>query len=107
MPLMRGSPIGYDAKKMVFQFSMMDGDRAIRCEISSAAMDLFAKNRRPPTKVGERPELFREFRSEIERVASTLWDNEHQPEVVRIFSKHCCARVPTFRSRKPGKLTPK
>jgi hypothetical protein len=87
MPLTRGFPIGYHAKRMVFQFSMMNGNEAILCEISNAAMGCLLGSRRV-VGLSERLAVFTQLRDVIERVASNIWDNE-QPPIVRIFSKHC------------------
>ncbi len=38
-PLMQGRPVGYDAERMIFVFTMLHGAKIIDCEISSAALD--------------------------------------------------------------------
>jgi hypothetical protein len=86
MPLTRGAPIGYDAQRMVFRFSMMDGNRVVFCEISKAAMDRFLNSRRGVGAV-ERAATFIQFRDAIERIASDIWDTSRDKHFVRIFYK--------------------
>ncbi len=38
MPLVRSRILGYDADRMVFEFTMLNKDETVACEISSAAM---------------------------------------------------------------------
>jgi hypothetical protein len=88
MPLERGSPIGYDARLMVFRFSMVSGSEVISCEVSGSAMDRLARGRRygAPDRLGQ----FLRLRDRIEVVASYLWDaGDVSPDnKVRIFGKH-------------------
>ena len=82
MPLTRGAVVGYDAVRMSYKFTMMDGARTVACEISSAAlMDI----------VGEisidRDAQFLVCRDEIEHIASTQFDAKPAGPV-RIFAKH-------------------
>ncbi len=87
MPLTRGAPIGYDAQRMVFRFSMMNGNRVIFCEISKAAMDGFL-NKRKGVGTVERAAIFIQFRDVIERLASDIWDkSSDKDDLVRIFAK--------------------
>jgi Protein of unknown function (DUF1488) len=86
MPLIRGVPIGYDAQRMVFRFSMMNGNRVVFCEISKAAMDRFSNNRRG-VGTAERAATFIQFRDAIERLASDIWDESRDKDLVRIFYK--------------------
>ena len=92
MPLMRGRPVGYDAERMVFIFTMMHGATIIDCEISSAALDdlVGGKGARP----NEREAQFLRLRDTIERVASDSFvsNGTHSGETIRIFSKHLKVR---------------
>src|SRR5712671_3591152 len=45
MPLERGRILGYDADRMAFEFTMLNKDQTVPCEISSAAMDELAGKR--------------------------------------------------------------
>ena len=38
MPLTRAEAVGYDARAMMFKFSMRDGDQIVQCQISRAAL---------------------------------------------------------------------
>ena len=88
MPLMRGRIFGYNANRMVFEFTMMHDLRIVDCEISSTAMDDLAgeKGVRP----NEREAQFARIRDAIERVASEIFDQRDRSavETIRIFSKH-------------------
>ncbi len=88
MPLTRGRLLGYDAKRMVFVFTMMHGARIVDCEISSAALDDIAdeKGSRP----GERESQFIRLREAIEHVTMVAFVAMGMPqdETIRIFSKH-------------------
>lgn len=88
MPLERGSPIGYNAKLLVFEFSMMNGSHAIFCQISITAMDGLEKRR--TYGVPDRLTQFLQFRDIIEMVASDLWDGQGlDPDgKLRIYRKH-------------------
>ena len=88
MPLERGSPIGYDARLMVFRFSMVSGFEVISCEVSGSAMDRLERGIRGYG--APRLEQFLRFRDRIEVVASYLWDaGDVSPDnKVRIFGKH-------------------
>jgi hypothetical protein len=88
MPLERGSPIGYDARLMVFRFSMVSGSEVISCEVSGSAMDRLERIRRYGAP--HRLEQFLRLRDRIEVVASYLWDaGDVSPDnKVRIFGKH-------------------
>jgi hypothetical protein len=88
MPLYRGSPIGYDEKLMVFRFSMMNGSKAILCEISRSAMEGLEKipNYRRPDRLAQ----FFQFRDRIEALASDLWDGggTSPDNKLRLYRKH-------------------
>ena len=84
---MRGRAFGYNANRMVFEFSMMHDLRIVDCEISSTAMDDLAgeKGVRP----NEREAQFARLRDTIERVASDIFEQRSVSaiETIRIFSK--------------------
>jgi hypothetical protein len=88
MPLMRGRIFGYNANRMVFEFTMMHDLRIVDCEISSTAMDDLAgeKGVRP----NEREAQFERLRDTIERVAAEIFDQSGMSvsETIRIFAKH-------------------
>jgi hypothetical protein len=88
MPLMRGRILGYDVDRMAFEFTMLNEDETVPCEISSAAMDELAGKR--GTLPAEREAQFLRLRETIERIASNEFDNEAivRGVVVRIFAKH-------------------
>jgi hypothetical protein len=94
MPLERGLPIGYDAKSMVFRFSMTNGSsNAVLCEVSRTAMDGIEK-RRAYSAAPDRLVQFLRIRDRIEAAASSLWDSGgvSPDNKLRLFRKH-------FRSR--------
>ena len=39
MPLMRDKIIGHDNERLAFQFTMLNGESVVPCQISDAAMD--------------------------------------------------------------------
>jgi hypothetical protein len=86
MPLKRGEIIGYDAERMVYEFTMINDFDTIDCEISNAALNVLARaweNDQLP----DRGAHFLKFRDLIEQAAA------HQFELdgvspVRIFAKH-------------------
>ena len=88
MPLVWGRILGYDADRMAFEFTMLNKDQIVPCEISSAAMDELAGKR--GTLPAEREAQFVRFRETIERIASDQFDSDSivRGEVVRIFAKH-------------------
>ena len=88
MPLMRDQSLGYDATKMVFRFTMLNKGETVKCEIRSAALDELAGGK--GTTNAAREDLFLRQRSEIERLASTIFDDGPTTPgaVVRIFAKH-------------------
>ena len=87
-PLMRGRPVGYDAERMVFIYTMMHGAKIIDCEISSAALDDLAGGK--GTRPNEREAQFMRLRDTIERITSDTFVTKGMPssETIRIFSKH-------------------
>jgi hypothetical protein len=88
MPLARGKILGFNASRMSYQFTMMDGLHIIDCQISSAALDELAGQRSKPPRVLNRDAQFLEFRDQIEELASERFENEGKPKLVRIFAKH-------------------
>ena len=88
MPLVRGRILAYDADRMAFEFTMLNKDQTVPCEISSAAMDELAGKR--GTLPAEREAQFLRFRETIERIASDNFDSDAtvRGAVVRIFAKH-------------------
>ena len=56
MPQKRGEIIGYDAERMVYEFTMINDFDAIDCEISNAALNVLARgweNDRLPDRDGK------------------------------------------------------
>jgi hypothetical protein len=92
VPLMRGRPLGYDAVRMAFVFTMMRGARMIDCEISSAALDDLDGTK--GTRPDEREAQFLRLRDVIEYVASRAFERQgkSEGERLRIFSKHVRSR---------------
>jgi hypothetical protein len=90
MPLTRGRIIGYDADRMMFEFTMINARdaRVVTCHISSVAMDDLDGKR--GTRRSEREAQFIRFRDAIEQIASDLFkgDSAVEDAVVRIFAKH-------------------
>lgn len=88
MQLMRGRLVGYDADRMVLEFTMMHGARIVDCEMSGAALDDLADVK--GTRPGERAAQFALLRDVIERVASDTFVAMGMPQgvTIRIFSKH-------------------
>jgi hypothetical protein len=88
MPLKRSRIVGYDADRMIFEFTMMHEARIVGCEISSTALDDLAgeKGVRP----GEREAQFRRLCDAIERVACRVFEESGWApgQTIRIFSKH-------------------
>ncbi|WMT79399.1 DUF1488 family protein [Bradyrhizobium sp. Ash2021] len=86
MPLTRSEIIGYDADKMLFRFTMMNGVQAIDCEISSAALDDLAGTR-GTGGFADRNAQFEEYRANIEELASQQFD-ARPSKLIRVFAKH-------------------
>jgi hypothetical protein len=86
VPLRSHRIIGYDVRRMMFDFTMLTPNAmTVGCSISSSAMDrLIGKSGCLPT---EREAHFSALRSKIEEVASGIYDLEN-PSHVYIFSKH-------------------
>jgi uncharacterized protein DUF1488 len=88
MPLTRGKIVGYDSERLAFTFEMMNGDEAVECRISDAAMDqlIGAKG----TESLARQALFLTHRDRIEQIASDLYDAKPPVKgaVIRIFTKN-------------------
>jgi hypothetical protein len=89
MPLTRGRIVGYDANRMIFEFTMVTADATtVVCQISSVAMDQLAGQK--GTRAPEREAQFISLRDAIERIASDNFDDESvvRGPVVQIFGKH-------------------
>ena len=88
MPLTRGKLVGYDADLMAFGFTMRNGQKIVRCQISVAALGDLAARRRGAT--GDLKAEFNANRKLIEDIASALFDHSSNMEtgVISIFSKH-------------------
>ena len=68
MTLSRGAIIGFEHDRMVMLFSMVDGDKEVRCAVSSSAMDDLEQGVK--TKPNQRDEQFLRLRDRIEQCAS-------------------------------------
>jgi hypothetical protein len=92
MPLTRGKIVGYDSERLAFTFQMMNGDEAVECRISDAAMDQLLGTK--GTESSARQALFLAHRDEIEKIASDLYDSSPPVKgaVIRIFTKHVEAK---------------
>ena len=66
--LERGSIKGFEHRRMVMQFSMMDGDNEVSCAVSSRAMD--EMDQCAWTVEDQREEQFLRLRDRIEQRAS-------------------------------------
>jgi hypothetical protein len=88
MPLTRGRPLAHDSERMAFRFTMLAGDETVECQISCAAMDELDGTK--GTHPGDREDQFLRLRDEIERIASTVFDEGtvRNGHVLRIFFKH-------------------
>jgi hypothetical protein len=88
MPLTRGRPLGYDNERMAFGFTMLNGDETIECQISGAALNALLGVRGTPP--ADREAQFLHLRDEIERIASTMFDEKkvRKGDVLRLFYKH-------------------
>jgi hypothetical protein len=97
MRLTRGSVIGYDTNRMMFEFTMLTQDASIVvCQISSVAMDQMDRGR--GTLPSEREAQFIRLRYAIEKIVSDNFEEagSEPGAVVRIFEKH----LPETRVRK-------
>ena len=88
MPLTGGQITGWDSERLAFAFTMMNGDEAVPCQISDAAMDELANAKGTPSIA--RQAQFVSHRDTIEKIASDLYDDapRFKGYVVRIFTKH-------------------
>ena len=88
MPMTRGKVVGYDLERLAFRFTMLNGDEAVECQISDAAMDELAGVR--GTLSTARQAQFLTHRDAIEQIASDLFDAgpSIKSAAVRIFAKH-------------------
>jgi hypothetical protein len=92
MPLTRGKIVGYDNERLAFTFVMMNGDEAVECRISDAAMDQLIGTK--GTESSARQAQFLAHRDEVEKIASDLYDSSPPVKgaVIRIFTKHVEAK---------------
>jgi Protein of unknown function (DUF1488) len=88
MPLVRDKIIGHDNERLAFQFTMLNGESVVPCQISDAAMDELAGT--AGTENSARQAQFLSLRDDIEKIASELFAQGPLVEghVVRIFAKH-------------------
>jgi len=87
MTLARGNIRGYEDDRMVLLFSMMDGDREVRCAVSASAMDDLEHV--PRTPANQREEQFVRLRDRIEACASRKFlarEFEGSPRVLVVAS---------------------
>jgi hypothetical protein len=89
MTLERGRIIGYDTNRMTFDFTMTDAEgKTVHSKIRSAAMDELAGFK--GTMPSDREALFLQFRDDIERIASDLFDKGAPAPVglIHVFRHH-------------------
>jgi len=79
--LINDAPLVYDALLGVVQFKMRDGARVVHCMVSDVALSSRATRDGRPERDVER--LFALYRAEVERLASTQYDDGIQNPVVR------------------------
>jgi hypothetical protein len=97
MPLSPGKLVGYDDARRMFKFTMLNGAEVVQCEISSSAVDDLAGG--VTGGPAGRESQFLTVRSEIEHVASAIFD-DGPSDIVRIFAKAL------ERQRKPRHAVP-
>jgi hypothetical protein len=87
MLLTRGRIVGYDAERMIFEFTMMHEAEIVDCEISGVALDDLAGEK--GTRPGERQAQFTRLRDAIDSVASEIFEKGDLSQIgtLRIFSK--------------------
>jgi Protein of unknown function (DUF1488) len=61
MALDRGTVIGFEHDRMVMLFSMIDGDKEVRCAVSSSAMDDLERGVKAKPNQRDEQFLAREF----------------------------------------------
>lgn len=85
MLLQQGDVQGYDANRMVVEFTMLNEDKVVRCAISTVAMDDLEGTR--DVKPEERLNQFERLREAIEERASRKYFEEQaqadRPVVLR------------------------
>jgi uncharacterized protein DUF1488 len=88
VPLTRAKIVGHDTERLAFQFTMLDGERVVPCQISDAAMDELAGT--TGTENSARQAQFLSLRDDIEKIASDIFEDVPPVDgyVVRIFAKH-------------------
>jgi Protein of unknown function (DUF1488) len=74
MPLRQGEVRGYDFNRMVVEFTMLNKDKAVKCAISTMAMDDLEGKR--DVKPHQRVEQFMRLREVIEEQASRKFFDE-------------------------------
>ncbi len=80
---------GFDAKRLVFKFTMMNGAHGIECEISNVALSDLAGMHSKTVRSGDRRAQFILWRDTIEKVTSDLFDaGVDETQTVQIFAKH-------------------
>ncbi len=93
MPLKRGEALGFAPDRLVYTFSMMDGEKVVHCEISNVALSDLAGNSWGTVQSGDRELQFLKWRDDIEKVAADLFDaGNGQVDYIRIFAKHFLRR---------------
>jgi hypothetical protein len=87
MPLTPSRILGYDAERMVFRFSMLDGGEEVECLISAAAIDELVGG--PRGSYVDRETQFAQLRETIESLASAKFDTGTivRGSILRIFAK--------------------
>ena len=68
MTLSRGTIVGFEHDRMVMLFSMVDGDKEVRCAVSSSAMDDLERGVK--AKPDQRDAQFLRLRDRIEQCAA-------------------------------------
>lgn len=89
MSLQRGEIIGYDPERMLFRFSMAQGENAVLFEISNAALADLGKRWISRGAI-DRDRVFEEHRDLIEAIASRLYSTRAADLIrpIMIFAKH-------------------
>jgi hypothetical protein len=87
MPLTRGGVVGYDAARMSYKFTMMNGAHVIGCEISGVALSDLSGMRW--ARSTDRDVQFLKSRDLIEKIASDRFDVAAvKTKTLLIFAKH-------------------
>lgn len=101
MPLTRDKILGHDNERLVFKFTMLNGDMKVECQISDAAMDELAGAR--GTESVARQSQFLALRDAVEGIASDMFDRVPvvKGRVIRIFTKDIRPEPPAAASIAP------